>query len=72
MIACNRCGGNGVVLGAWEIEPCPECVGSGMFKPAAPRPLLLELGMTAAVLLAVVLVASYLLGVAGWLAEVFL
>ena len=72
MIACNRCCGSGVVLGQWEIEPCPECVGTGQFKPAAPRPLVLELGMTAALLLAVVLVASYLVGLAGWLAEVFL
>ena len=72
MIACNRCSGSGVVLGQWEIEPCPECVGTGQFKPAAPRPLVLELGMTAAVLLAVVLVASYLVDLAGWLAEVFL
>lgn len=60
------------MLGQWEIEPCPECVGTGQFKPAAPRLLLLEIGMTAAVLLAVVLVASYLVDLAGWLAEVFL
>lgn len=72
MNTCNRCAGSGEVLGQWEIEACPECVGTGQFRPAAPRPLLLELGMTAAVLLAVVLVASYLVDLAGWLAEVFL
>lgn len=33
MIACNHCIGQGVVLGSWGMEPCPQCGGTGQFDP---------------------------------------
>lgn len=31
MTICNRCHGQGAVLGNWSMEPCVECSGTGHF-----------------------------------------
>ena len=37
MTVCNRCMGQGAVLGNWLMESCPECNGTGHFNPPMSR-----------------------------------
>lgn len=68
MSACNRCIGHRVVPGAWGMETCPECGGTGSFEPRKDKNVPGCLAVT--IVMAALVLASLAWPVIGFFAEV--